>query len=327
LNSGKFTIVYIGRDNNIHDQRFVRALSEIFEVREIYTNNLKSLPAEVGIFSNASLVLAGPLTDAISAIPLEVSVPILGISHAFDLNIEFSNFPIVANIDRCKAIFSDCKYVTSILRDTYGFERDIYEIPWGCDRDYFSKAKIKFSKKPQILVTRNWYNTYRNDVIISALESLNQKNLEFECTFIGDGPLLENQIQNLHSNSKLPNVRFLKRQEKNEIRDAMSKNWMYISAASSDGTSISLLEAMAAGMICITTDFPSNCEWIENAISGFIFRNGDTKALAALIQEVSSLSLEEKASISRTAKEIVARKGDLRNNQKAFLSCVISNVQ
>ena len=104
----------------------------------------------------------------------------------------------------------------------------------------------------------------------------------------------------------------------------MSDNWIYISAASSDGSSISLLEAMSAGMICIATDFPSNLEWIEHSISGFIFPNGDSKALASIIEEISTLSHQEKIRIGNAAKEITLKRGDWRKNQKAFISTVIA---
>jgi glycosyltransferase involved in cell wall biosynthesis len=327
LTRRKLSITYIGRSNNIHDQKFVEALSEKFEVHEIYTKNLDAVPLQRDVFVNAVLIIAGPLTDTISTIPREIDIPVLGISHAFDLNIEFNDYPITDNIERCEAIFSDCRHITNTLRNIYHFKGEIYEIPWGCENDYFSKAKISFTEKPQILVTRNWFSIYRNEIIVAALEYLDLKSIEFECTFVGDGPLLENQIQNSSLKSNLSNVRFLKHQTKFEIRDAMSSNWIYISAASSDGTSISLLEAMAAGMICITTDFPSNCEWIEHSVSGFIFPDGDSKALAALIQLVSSLSLKEKMNISQRAKEIVATKGDWKNNRKEFMSRVVDNAQ
>lgn len=323
----KFSIVYIGRSNNVHDQRFVEALTEIFEVREIYTQNLKSVPPQPEIFSNVVLVVAGPLTDAISSIPPGVKVPIFGISHAFDLNIEFSDFPMLANIKRCTAIMSDCRHITNILREIYDFKGNVYEIPWGCDFDFFSKVDIRFDKIPKILVTRNWLTLYRNEVIMSALKLLQLKELEFNCTFIGDGPLLEKQMQELEPIPITRKVRFLGSQNKLEIRNTMSNNWLYISAASSDGTSISLLEAMAAGMICITTDFPSNREWIEHSINGFIFPNGDSKALASLIVLVSSLSVEEKLEISRAAKDVALKRGDWVNNRNAFISGVINNVQ
>jgi glycosyltransferase involved in cell wall biosynthesis len=327
LTKNKSSIVYIGRNNNVHDQRFVEVLSEIFEVREIYTQNSQLRSSQTEVFSNVILVIAGPLTDAVSAIPLEVKVPIFGISHAFDLNIEYGDFPILANIKRCKAIMSDCRHITNILREIYDFKGKIYEIPWGCDYDFFSKVDIQFENKPSILVTRNWFTPYRNEVIVSALESLELKEFEFECTFIGDGHLLEKQIQDLWQHSIKKKLRFLGHQNRLEIRNAMASNWLYISAASSDGTSISLLEAMAAGMICVTTDFPSNREWIEHSINGFTFPNGDSKALASLIELISSLSLEEKLEISRAAKDMVLKRGNWRNNQKTFISSVMSNVQ
>ena len=326
MNRRKSPIVYIGRNRNIHDQKFVKTLSEGFEVQEIYTHDLDSAQVEVEKFSDIELIIAGPLTDAISAIPLEVEVPILGISHAFDLNLESHEFPLFANVNRCSSIITDCRYISNVLRDTYSFSGNVYIIPWGCDREYFSKAIITFREKPRILVTRNWFAVYRNDVIISALEMLKLRNIDFGCTFIGTGPLLENQIQNSNETSIYKDIHFLGHQGKAEIRDAMADNWIYVSAASSDGTSVSLLEAMAAGMICITTDFPSNLEWIEHSISGFVFPNGDSQALALLVEMVSSLSLEEKVRISRAAKETILKRGDWRDNQKAFTTAVSTMV-
>ena len=318
------SVAYIGRSNNIHDKRFVKTLNKKFNVLEIYTKDLVSRSISVDKFVNISLIVAGPLTDAVSVIPISVKVPILGISHAFDLNTEFDNQDIKGNIARCAAIMTDCKHITNILRENYDFTKEIYETPWGCDSDYFSKIKVPFEKKLKILVTRNWFSIYRNDVIIDALKILELKKIEFTCTFIGHGPLLEDQINKLGKPSESSYIRFLGQKNKAEIRNAMSDNWIYISAASSDGTSVSLLEAMAAGMICITTDFPSNLEWIEDSKSGFTFSNGNSEALASLIELISSLSLDEKIKISRTAKSTIPTRGDWRHSQKVFIAATMA---
>lgn len=320
----KLCVAYIGRNNNLHDRRFVEVLSRNFHVVEMFTEDSTATPFPEEKFVDVSLIVAGPLTDTISAIPLSVKLPILGISHAYDLNIEFSYPNLEANILRCAAIMSDCAHITNILRDTYNYPNKIHEIPWGCEQKYFSKTKVVFDDKLKILVTRNWSHVYRNDVIISSLELLELKGMDFSCTFIGDGPLLENQIQKLTKGEEPLNIRFVGNKRHDEIRNAMSDNWIYISAASSDGSSISLLEAMSAGMICIATDFPSNLEWIEHSISGFIFPNGDSKALASIIEEISTLSHQEKIRIGNAAKEITLKRGDWRKNQKAFISTVIA---
>ena len=319
-------VIYIGRNNNIHDQRFVKALSKKFKVVEIYTQDFDTKSIPVDKFTNASLIVAGPLTDAISAIPISVSIPILGISHAFDINMEFHDPAISKNIARCEAIISDCGHITNLLRSTYDFTKEIHEIPWGCDRSYYSKTKVKFDNKIKILVTRNWFPVYQNNVIVNALKLLKLRNIDVSCTFIGSGPLLEDQRQVLSRMPKTLDIQFLGQQTRAKIRDAMSDNWIYISAASSDGTSISLLEAMAAGMICITTDYPSNNEWIEHSISGFLFPNGDSEALASLIEHISSLRKEEKTEIRRKAQEIIRKRGDWKNNQQNFISAVIDTV-
>lgn len=320
----KKCLTYIGRNNNIHDQKFIKILSKRFNVQEIYTKDLVSKFIPVHKFENISLIVAGPLTDAVSVIPISVKVPILGISHAFDLNTEFDNQDIKGNIARCAAIMSDCRYITNTLRETYNFTREIYEVPWGCDRDYFSKVEVTFQKKLKILVTRNWFALYRNNVIIDALKMLELKKIDFTCTFIGDGPLLDDQLRKLDKLSDSSDIRFLGHQSKTQIRNAMSDNWIYLSAASSDGSSVSLLEAMAAGMICVTTDFPSNHEWVEPSISGFLFPNGDSKALASLIELISSLSIDEKIKIGKMAKDVILKRGDWRHNQKAFTAAAIA---
>lgn len=319
-------LLYIGRNNNVHDQRFVKELSKYFQVVEIYTKNLESKTIPMDLFAPMSVIVAGPLTDAITVIPESIKVPIFGVSHAFDLNTEFDDPAIRGNIARCEAILSDCAYITNILRSTYDFRKQIYEIPWGCDRDYFSEVKVQFEDKLKILVTRNWFPMYRNDVVVKALNLLGIRKLDFHCTFIGDGPLLDIQVENQKKLGKSLDIRFLGHQSGAEIRNAMSDSWIYISAASSDGTSISLLEAMAAGMICVTTDFPSNCEWIEHSVNGFVFPNGDSVALAALIEQISSLSLEEKEAISRKAKELILKRGDWKLNREVFTSAVIDLV-
>ena len=79
-------------------------------------------------------------------------------------------------------------------------------------------------------------------------------------------------------------------------------------------------------MICITTDYPSNNEWIEHSISGFLFPNGDSEALASLIEHISSLRKEEKTEIRRKAQEIIRKRGDWKNNQQNFISAVIDTV-
>jgi glycosyltransferase involved in cell wall biosynthesis len=56
---------------------------------------------------------------------------------------------------------------------------------------------------------------------------------------------------------------------------------LYVSPSHSDGSSISLLEALACGRPVLASDIPSNREWVTAAANGQLFRDGSVTDLAA----------------------------------------------
>ncbi|WP_457744454.1 glycosyltransferase family 4 protein [Sulfurimonas sp.] len=65
-----------------------------------------------------------------------------------------------------------------------------------------------------------------------------------------------------------------------KINNAMyEKAQIYISIPSSDGTSISLLEALSHNCICFVSNLPANCEHILDGVNGFIEPNLNQIAL------------------------------------------------
>ena len=79
----------------------------------------------------------------------------------------------------------------------------------------------------------------------------------------------------------------------------MEKASVYVSTATADGTSIALLEAMAAGLIPVVTDIETNRRLIRHEEDGFLFQPKDEKELAdklfnALTVKIPVGNLEEK---------------------------------
>jgi L-malate glycosyltransferase len=54
---------------------------------------------------------------------------------------------------------------------------------------------------------------------------------------------------------------------------------LYVSASHTDGTSVSLLEALSCGCPVLVSDIPGNREWVSPAV-GWTFQTGDVPALA-----------------------------------------------
>jgi L-malate glycosyltransferase len=63
---------------------------------------------------------------------------------------------------------------------------------------------------------------------------------------------------------------------------------LYLSASHSDGTSISLLEALACGRPALISDIPGNREWITPEVEGWLFPDGDAVALSEAIEQAAS---------------------------------------
>ncbi len=58
---------------------------------------------------------------------------------------------------------------------------------------------------------------------------------------------------------------------------------LYISPSHVDGSSVSLMEALACGLPCLVSDIPANKEWVFENENGWLFRDGDADHLAEKI--------------------------------------------
>jgi len=69
---------------------------------------------------------------------------------------------------------------------------------------------------------------------------------------------------------------------------------IYVSTSPHDGTSVSLLEAMATGTFPIVTDIPANREWIVTGQNGFLVPIDEERCLAEkIVEAIRSKDLRE----------------------------------
>jgi glycosyltransferase involved in cell wall biosynthesis len=83
---------------------------------------------------------------------------------------------------------------------------------------------------------------------------------------------------------------------------------------------------MAAGMICIVTNFPSNLEIIQSGINGFTFTNGDIQSLSETIQRVVSLSPLERREIGHAARKFVMERANWNTNKLLMIDEILGLV-
>jgi glycosyltransferase involved in cell wall biosynthesis len=84
------------------------------------------------------------------------------------------------------------------------------------------------------------------------------------------------------------------------------KSKIWVSIPSSDGTAISLLEAMGYGCIPVVSDLPANREWIQDGVNGVIVNGHLTEALnrALKLNADEVIEMNQKIIESKATKEV-----------------------
>lgn len=98
-----------------------------------------------------------------------------------------------------------------------------------------------------------------------------------EIAWIGDGEL-RTMLQGLD------NVKILGWMNRADALEAVKKLDVFLLLSDSEGLSISLLEAMEAGAICVASDIEANRQVIENGVDGFLVR--DAQEAAAIMEQI-----------------------------------------
>ena len=253
-------------------------------------------------------------------------IKIIGISLAFDLLLNNNNFVkkirMKKNINASNGIIVDSKLTRNILKNKYNYSGSVLQSIYGIEDHYsIRRKKLDFSKN-SIFVNRNWSKNHNNELIFRSMKYL--KDVDLELTFAGRGKLKKKVSKKYKEIIKNYKILILENQNKLGVQRLLETNWMFLSASKIDGTSISLVEALSMGRICIVTDFPSNQEIIKHGENGFLFKNGKAKDLAKIIKMVIAMSPNRLDQISSNACNTGNKLGDWRRNGDAIKKFVNS---
>jgi glycosyltransferase involved in cell wall biosynthesis len=146
---------------------------------------------------------------------------------------------------------------------------------------------------------------------------LNRKNVDFECDLAGSGPL-EKELKNMVERYELrDHVRFLGRVDNQRLPDILCSADIFVSTSRSDGTNVSLLEAMACGAFPMVTRIEGNEQWIKDGENGCMVPLDDPEYLANKMGEVSQ-NFELRRKAARINRQIVESRADVIKNVKIY---------
>lgn len=321
-------LLYLGESHGVHDARFLAALNLKFNVSS-YFHNDASLDDD-SLNANYDLVIVSPMSKQLLELSVGIDAIKIGICWAMEVNEVSYERSEIEQINTILSGFSlvifDADYISRLIQDQFSFLGRMHKLYFGCNVDEFTKiAETRnYSSSKHICVTRSWTPLYCNELILDALLRMNNPQ-DFRITFAALPPNNSSQIEASMKQNRI-NVNFTGPLKLKDIALLYSENDIYISAARSDGVSVSLLEAMAAGMICIVTNFPSNLEIIQSGINGFTFTNGDIQSLSETIQRVVSLSPLERREIGHAARKFVMERANWNTNKLLMIDEILGLV-
>lgn len=173
-----------------------------------------------------------------------------------------------------------------------------------------------------LLSTRTWTPLYGVEDLARAFVNAARQRPELRLFMLGSGPL-SGKIKNLiHSAGLIDRVHFPGQVNQNDLPDYYRAADLYISTSHSDGTSISLLEALASGVPVLLSDIPGNREWIPPPLTppsnsplspGWLFRDGDPTDLErAILYAVDHR--DQLPAMSRAARQLAEARADWDKN-------------
>jgi glycosyltransferase involved in cell wall biosynthesis len=352
-------ILYFSLGYCTHDHRFLKAISEggheVFfvqlegnqrqvESRSVPENvnqviwkggrepfRLSNLPKLVLDFKRLvkeikpDLIHAGPIQTCAFIAVLSGFHPILTMSWGFDLMDDVhknkwwewltrytlkrsSFFTSDANVTRDKAV-------------SYGMNpEETVVFPWGVDLEQFKP--LTASHQPStftLFCNRSWEARYGVDVLARAFVKVAQQKENVDLILLNGGSQGGKLRQILQSGGVLDRVTFGGQVSQTDLPRWYHMADLYISPSHVDGSSVSLMEALACGLPCLVSDIPANKEWVVENENGWLFRDGDADHLAEKI--LAAMNQREKLpEIGRASRRSAEIRADWKKNAEVLMN-------
>lgn len=326
---------WLSRSAGGHDDRWVAALREAgHRVTAVPASATAADLRRTAGADPVDLVLAGPLTDVLPLALTAGVAPVVGMCWAFDVLVELADPPVRRRVQealpRTAWVHADCRDMADRLAGLGASPERISIAAWGIDVDFFRpgppvpalRARVAAADDAVVvLATRSWEPVYGLDVLLEGFARARSAEPRLHLAWGGQGSLageLRAQVGRLGMGAAVTEIGRL---GPSEVRDWLRSSDLYLSAAHSDGSSLSLLEALACGVPAVVTDLPGNLEWVTGPRVGRAFPDGDPEGLAAALLGAVHL-------VPGTAQERAGRRaavlddGDWRTNRAVLLAAV-----
>ena len=274
------------------------------------------------------LIHAGPIQTCTFIAALSGFRPMLAMSWGFDLvrDADLNSWMrwVTKYTLKRSTFFTSDAHVSRDKAIAFGMnpERTII-FPWGVDIDHFvpkgaegkkrSEVSGQRSKSITLFCSRSWESNYGVDVLARAFVKVASINLDVNLMLLGGGSQGAKIRQILRNGSVMDRVHFGGQVGQRDLPRWYHMADIYISPSHVDGSSVTLMEALASGLPCLVSDIVGNKEWVEDGVNGWLFRDGDVDDLVEKIMAAIN-SRRSFKKIGEAARKAAEQKADWSKN-------------
>ena len=284
------------------------------------------------------IIHAGPIQTAAFLSALSGFHPLVSMSWGSDLLVDSNrnrlwNLATRFTLAQTTILLGDCQAVKQKAH-SLGFAAErVVLFPWGIDLTQFKPGppsdlikRLGWQDRFVLLSLRSWEPIYGVDVVVKAFADATLENDDLRLLLLGGGSLAP-MVQGLINRYQLSDKIYLGGQVKQADLPSFYRSAnLYISASHSDGSSVSLLEALACGVPVLVSDIPGNKEWITPEKEGWLFEDGqDAQLKEGILKAVSQRN--QASQISEAAFETAKKRANWDLNFKLLLSAYEKAVQ
>jgi len=350
-------ILYFSRDYTSHDHRFLAGLAhtehDVYYLRLEDASGLEARPLPDGITPvswggdhrwagaqawriheillelQPDIIHAGPVQLCAFPAALAHSLPLVTMSWGSDILMDArqgaGRWKARYALKRSAVFLCDCDAVRTRAIELGMPDERIVVFPWGVDLDHFSpgngremRQALGWEEQFVVLSSRSFEPIYGVDTLVRGWIDAARAVDRMRLLLLGTGSQ-EAEIRGLLEQAgMLERVHFAGQVGYADLPGYLQAADLYVSASHSDGSSISLLEAMACGLPALVSDIPGNREWVAPQENGWWFPDGDEGMLALALQraEDPDAGLSRLGRNSRAAAE---ERADWRRNFQCML--------
>jgi glycosyltransferase involved in cell wall biosynthesis len=267
-----------------------------------------------------SIVISGPL-DSIASGLLSKDYRHIGISFATDVMVSAAE-----SADALELLYETANSLDLVVIDNYATEnalisigvdaRRILRAPWGPSE----KPLKKDFKVPRgipapgsyVFFPRALEPLYDPEVFIKAFAALVHRRPGLVALLIESGSLTGLVKQLIKEHGLEENVAWSPPLPPDEFRELIARAAVIVVAPRTDGTSVTVMDAMHLGVPVVSSMTSGSSEWVVNGVTGWSFPVGEVEGMAVAIRSALAASPQNTGVLLNAQRLISKRAGWIR---------------